>query len=214
MNKINKVVVLTGFNEYGFYHYNPSSEIVSFFKEKEINGFRIKTLDLPVSLRAVKILENVLDRTRPPIVISTGLSPRARKIIVELIASNIVHYPDYPDEDRYNPSLEYISTEKTLMAIPSTLPLNRIKEKCIDRKQLPITFGVSIGTYLCGATAFTVHRYAQITKSIGGFIHIPPSTDFAMRHRLPLTNSLPLSLMIETLECILRVSIDSVRSRY
>jgi len=206
----NRIVLITGFNEYGPYYYNPSSEVASFFGNKEINGFKIETLNLPVSLRAIEILTGALSRVKPSIVLSTGLSPRARKIVIELVASNIVHYPDYLDEDRHKQNLKYLTSEKTLTAIPSTLPLSKIKEECIEKHQLPITFGVSVGTYLCGAVAFTVHKYAQSTNSIGGFIHIPPSTDFTMKHNLDSTNSLPLSLVIEAVECIVKVAIGSI----
>ncbi|ABM81432.1 pyrrolidone-carboxylate peptidase [Hyperthermus butylicus] len=196
-------VLVTGFMVFAGYQFNPSEWIAATLDGQVIEGYRVHSLVLPVSLRrALPILKEHLETLKPQVVLGLGLAPRARKVTVELVAVSLAHYPDYPDEDGYRADLQLLDNGG-LRTYTTRIPLEAVR--ACRGKGYPVTVSVSVGTYLCNAVAYAIHRYAHHNNAIGGFLHLPPTTELAHRHGL--TNTTPLWLELETVKCILRETI-------
>lgn len=200
-----KIIFLTGFSNYDRYYINPSGEIVEFLNGSYIDDYKIHGLVLPVSITsAPKILINYLNTLKPDIVLGLGLSPKAKNIIIELVSANIAHFPDYKDIDG-NTAWMKLFDHNNLNVLPTRLPIFKIMESCCKNKGFKISIGISIGTYLCNIIGYKILRYAHKNSLPGGFIHIPPSTDLALR--LGLNNYMSLKEMLQAIKCILETTI-------
>ena len=205
---MSRKILLTGFSHYGIYYINPSMEIVQKLNGIIFNGFKVHGLVLPVSInKAPKILKDKLRILKPNIVIGLGLAPRARNIIIELASANIAHFPDYKDIDGETAWLKLIGNNR-IEVLSTRLPIFKIMESCCREKGFKISVGLSIGTYLCNIVGYEILRYAHKRSLPGGFIHIPPSTDLALR--LGLNNYIPLKEMIQAIKCILVTTIEEI----
>jgi pyroglutamyl-peptidase len=196
------LILLIGYSVFAGFQINPAEEVVVALNGYEINGLRVKSLVLPVSYRVVKEkLPSMLENEEPAAVIGVGLAPRAIRPILELSASNIASFTARDEEGKML-DLDYIDSVGELRVVKTRIPVENVLSEC-RRRGLEIRPGVSIGTYLCGVAGYIIMRYAWDHNVPGGFIHIPPSTELAMRHRLP--NYMPLGQIIETIRCIIDV---------
>jgi len=192
-------ILLIGYSVFSGFQLNPSEEIITRLDGASINGYRVMGLVLPVSYRYVQgTLPRILEEERPDIVLGIGLAPRAIRPVIELVASNVASFR-IRDEDGALVGYEYVAGSG-LEAVRTTLPVSIVLDEC-RRRGLDIAAGVSIGTYLCGIAGYYIMKYAEVRKRIGGFIHIPPSTELAMRHGL--RNYVSLSTLFETIKCVL-----------
>jgi pyroglutamyl-peptidase len=198
-------ILVSGFTVYGGFQLNPSEEIARMLNGSVIGGCRVESVVLPVSLRkAPRMLAEKLESLKPSLALGLGLSPRARKVTLELAAVSVAHYPDYPDEDGYKAFYEPLPGAHGLEALETRLPLPDVLSEC-SRRNLPLTASLSAGTYLCNAVAYTIHRYAVENKVPGGFLHLPPTTELQLRHNLP--HSIPLNIQAETVKCVIETSL-------
>jgi len=194
-----KKILLIGYSVFSGFQLNPSEEIVTRLDGANINGYSVKGLVLPVSYRYVQTtLPRMLEEERPDIALGIGLAPRATRPVIELVASNVASFR-IRDEDGALVGYEYVAGNG-LEAVRTTLPVSSVLDEC-RRRDLNVAVGVSIGTYLCGIAGYYIMKYAETYRRIGGFIHIPPSTELAMRHGL--RNYVPLSTLLETIKCVL-----------
>ncbi|BES81696.1 hypothetical protein [Pyrodictium abyssi] len=203
------VALVAGFTVFAGLQFNPAEEIARRLDGATIGGLRVHALVLPVSLRrALPLLEERLRALRPRVALGLGLSPRAGKVTLELAAVSLAHYPDTPDEDGHRAVLEPLDAGGP-RAYTTRIPLEAART--CSEKGHPVTVGLSAGTYLCNAAAYTIHRYAHRHGAAGGFLHLPPSTELAHRHHLePAT---PLWLQLETVKCILEETIRHTTQR-
>jgi len=203
-----KNILLTGFTYYGSYYYNPSEEAIEVFNETIfMKKYRVVGVKLPVShSRASKLLMRYLEKYKPDLVIGLGLSPRIRELVLELVATNIVHH-ETPDIDGETKWIEYIEGEE-LKVLHTRLPYKVILKECRKKRSLPITINTSIGQYLCNHIAYLIHKYSWKKHKIGGFIHIPPHTRLALRNKL--TNYQPFNTITDTLKCIIETTLNTM----
>jgi len=194
-----KKILLIGYSVFSGFQLNPSEEIITRLDGADINGYRVEGLLLPVSYRYVQgTLPRILEEEQPDIALGIGLAPRATRPVIELVASNVASFR-ISDDGGALVGYEYVAGSG-LEAVRTTLPVSSILDEC-RRRGLDIVAGVSIGTYLCGIAGYYIMKYAETHKRIGGFIHIPPSTELAMRHGL--RNYVSLSILLEIIKCVL-----------
>ncbi len=200
-------VLLLGFSLFNGYHYNTCEEVVNILRDTELMGFKIIGIVVPVSLSYIRQrVVSFLEELRPSIVIGLGMAPKATSILIELGATNIAYF-DIPDVDEYKARGEELYTSQPLV-VETSLPVKEILIECMERKQLKIRPSLSTGTYLCNALAYTIMSYAKRYGVIGGFLHIPPHTDYAMR--MKLENYLPLYEIVEAIKCVINTCIKKL----
>jgi len=198
-------ILVTGFSLYNGYLYNPTTQIVEDLNGTVINGILIEGMVLPVSFRrAIPMLKSVLEERKPAIVLGLGFAPSASQVVLELAAANLAFF-QIPDADGYKAEGEEIEHENELV-VEARLPVKKIIDSCIKAQRLPLVPSVSIGTYLCNAVGYTVMSYAARYGAIGGFLHIPPTTDIAMR--LNIRTSIPYREVFESVLCVLKTCVD------
>jgi len=205
-----RTVLLVGFSQYGSYFYNTSEEVVRALHGRIVRGFKVEGVVLPVSLRVVRsVLPKILDEIKPGVVIGTGLNPSARRIILELAASSVLSFQT-PDVDGCTTQFELLDGD--IRVVRTSLPVKRIVEECTLKRGLPLAPSLGIGSYLCNAAGFIIMDYAERNRAVGGFIHLPPHTDLAMR--IGLGFSLPLSMILKSLECVLEVTLEEHSKKF
>ena len=203
-------ILVTGFSIFDNYLYNPTSQIVEDINGAVVNGIVVEGVVLPVSFKhVVSTLRAILEERRPAIVVGLGFAPRASRVILEIASTNIAYFQT-PDIDGYlAEGIEIESGEK--LVVETSIPLKDVVEYCTKSLRLPIVLGMSIGTYLCNTAAYIIMSYAKRYNAIGGFLHIPPTTDISMRLRLP--TSLPYREVLDAILCVLRVCVDHARRK-
>jgi len=201
-------ILVTGFGVFDNYLYNPTSQIVEDINGAVVNGIVVEGVVLPVSFKhVVSTLRAILEERRPAIVVGLGFAPRASRVILEIASTNIAYFQT-PDIDGYlAEGIEIESGGK--LVVETKIPLREVVEHCVKALRLPVVPGMSIGTYLCNTAAYIIMSYAERYNAIGGFLHIPPTTDISMRLRLP--NSLPYREVLNSILCVLRICIDYAR---
>lgn len=199
-------VAITGFNYYDKYWFNPSGEAARMLDGSEIRGFTIKAFILPVSLRFVRErLPALLNDLKPSIAIGLGLAPSTRESIVELASINRVSFQK--DVDNYSVLYDEIIPGSPTV-VQSTLPIDRILQKCRLEKDLRIKPGFGAGLFLCNVAAYIIMKYGVDNNIPAGFIHIPPSTINMLRRETE--HGVPLNEIIDSVKCVIEATIESL----
>ncbi len=207
MPNASNTILVTGFSYYRRYVYNVSGQVAEDLDGASIGGFRVVGLVLPVSLRrALPMLRGALEEYRPVVAVSTGLHPGANAVLLELAAANTAYFST-SDVDGYRAKLDPLEPGGPPV-VSTGLPVKMVVEECAERRGLRLKPSVSIGTYLCNAAGYTVMSYAARAGVPGGFLHLPPSTDIAMK--LGLRNMLPYSEILEAVRCVAEVAVEAL----
>ncbi|MET1102069.1 MAG: hypothetical protein ABWW69_06315, partial [Pyrodictiaceae archaeon] len=157
--------------------------------------------------RVKHIVPNILRRIDPSIVVGVGLNPSLDTVVVEAASVNIASFR-IKDEDGYKADFEAI-IEKGPLVEATTMPLKEIYEECTVKRRLRIRVGATIGTYLCNTLGYIIMNWAKRNNKVGGFLHIPPDTDLAMR--LGLEHYMSLNEIIEAVKCAIESSVKNAK---
>lgn len=160
------MIILTGFETYGKYSYNLSSEIVKNFKEK-LDNYLIKKVILPVAWKqSIKLYKDIILKieNNPKLVILLGIHSN-KSISIEKFAWNFALGND--TENRVKFGLIRLCSK---LSIKTILDLKKIYSLLRDRMKIRIS--LYPGFYLCNylyywALYLSNKRYPII------FLHIP-----------------------------------------
>jgi len=204
-----KTILITGFNYFDKYWFNPSGEVAKLLNDYEIWGFRVKSVVLPVSLKYVKqYLPMLLNDLKPLIAIGLGLAPLARECLVELASVNRASFQK--DNENYCTLYEEILPDSPFV-VSTTLPIYRILHKCRLEKGLPIKPGFGTGLFLCNAVAYILMKYGVDNNLPSGFIHIPPSTINMLRGETQ--HGVSLNEIVECVKCVIEATIEDFNEK-
>ena len=90
----NTTVLVTGFGPFSTYDINPSQLIAEELDGQYIDEVKIIGLVLPVDFDfSIENITKAIANYTPKVLISTGLSPRAKKMNVEKVGINLKMYP-------------------------------------------------------------------------------------------------------------------------
>ena len=160
------MIILTGFERYGKYSYNLSSEIVRNFKDK-LDEYLIKKVILPVAWKkSIDLYKEILLRVEknPKLVILLGIYSN-NSISIENIAWNFAIGNDIENKVKFGPirlcSTLYIKTDLDLKKIYSIL-----------RDKIKIQISNSPGLYLCNYLYYWALYLSNKSYPVI-FIHIP-----------------------------------------
>ena len=204
-----RTILLTGFEPFGGERINPSQEIVRALDGEIIHGHRVVGAVLPVAFaKAPLLLDALIERHRPEIVLALGLAGGRGELSFERIAVNLVD-ARIADNDGLQPI-----DEAVVIGAPgayfSTLPVKAI-EAHLRALGIPATASLSAGSYVCNQVFFGLaHLLAtQYPTARGGFVHVPWLPEqAALRGSQP---SMALTTMIDGVRAAIECSMATRR---
>jgi pyroglutamyl-peptidase len=164
------VILLSGFEPFGGDKINASWEVVKTFEGRELDGYRIKTVLLPVVYDEMeKPLLDAIKANHPAIVISFGVGTPV--VQIETVARNSYH-PQKPLDNKSLPPPREAIVPGAPAEIPTALPADKILNALKDAK-IGAQLSKDAGGYLCNECFY---RLVQTNLKIAarGFIHVPP----------------------------------------
>lgn len=103
-----KRAILTGFEPFGEYKYNPVQDTAVEFNKKILGDLEIIGLVLPCTYYgAFDLLSKKIDEFSPDIILGSGLASRIKRIRIETVGRNVMN-GKYPDADGRQPDNEPI----------------------------------------------------------------------------------------------------------
>lgn len=204
-------VLLFGYSYYDKYYLNPAEEIVKNLHGLIVDGYVLEGMVLPVSVKKVMniVAREIMHRDDVVLVIGLGMSPIIDSPVLELAFTNIMFF-NKPDIDGNIYRFIKIIDDGPFV-VTTNLPFKEIYEHC-NNIGAGIRPGLSSGTYLCNILGYLIAYYTRMRGIKGGFIHVPPHTDLAMKLRL--TNYRSLNLMIDTIICTIKASLEIIEKTF
>lgn len=201
-------ILLTGFAPFAGESINPSWEAVKKLTGKQVSGHLIQTCQLPcVFGKALTVLKAQLAEHAPSLCIAVGLASGSVDIRVERIAINI-NDASIPDNDGNQPVEEPILTNGPA-AYFSTLPCKKIVST-LHEQGIPASVSNTAGTYVCNHVMYgLLHEFAQGTKHLGGFIHVPWLPEQAVHHAKGA--SMTVDMVVKALEIAINISLNTLK---
>ncbi|MBV9750349.1 MAG: pyroglutamyl-peptidase I, partial [Acetobacteraceae bacterium] len=190
-------IVVTGFEPWEHGTENPTLEILDQLDSSNDVEGELTTMRLPVdSTKLDALVDAMLERVRPDVWISLGLSPGLAVIGVERIAGNVLDFP-IPDNAGHQPAGQPVFADGPA-AYFATLPIKAIAFGLRD-VGIPAKISNSASTYGCNQMMYTVlHKVAcKGMATRAGFIHVPASPSLAAKQTYPLVEmpSMAVDLM-------------------
>ena len=158
-NNIN--VLLTGFEPFGPYGYNPVQDTTNFFDWKSLGKIKIKWIVLSSIYDAFTEIEWYIKENQPDIILSTWLASRVNGIRIETVGTNIRH-SDYADA-KWN----LIRNEKLEKNWPEKIFLNTQAKKLFDlleRNNIPAEISNDAEWFICNDIIYQTARYIEKNK--------------------------------------------------
>ncbi len=182
MAQLNKTILLTGYEPFDRFSYNPSGVIALALDGHEVGaGYTVRGAVLPVDCEQMPgLLTDLWEQERPAFVVGLGLAFGETGIRLERLGHNWLAIKS-PDNGGHTRPGELI-TEGAPAAYFSPLPLKEITEALLE-KGLPAYLSDHAGTHLCNMLLFTaLHRVAQTPGDPTGcgFIHLPGTPELAV----------------------------------
>jgi pyroglutamyl-peptidase len=184
-------IIITGFEPFGGYKYNPTQVSTEYFNKIEIvSGIKVIGRVLPCTyFGAFQILSKVMNQEKPDAVISTGLSSSVKGVRIETTFHNLMN-GKYPDADGLSPNglpiWDSPHAKDFLLATANNIYLANI----LKQNEIPVEISIDADTFICNSLGY------QTTKKIlsnsfplikNMFIHIPWTDDYKDKIKLEPT---------------------------
>jgi len=175
-------VLLTGFDPFGGERENPSQQIARALHGKRIAGHRIVGTTLPTEFdRSLRVLDDLLRKYKPELVIAIGQAGGRDAISLERVAINLID-ARIPDNAGAQP-VDQPVIRNAPDAYFSTLPIKAMLQ-ALTGAGIPAALSQTAGTFVCNQVFFGLaHRLARRKRRVpGGFVHVPYLPPQAARH--------------------------------
>ncbi len=166
-------ILLTGFRPFGGAAVNPSELAVRALDGEHSPDAPLHTAILPVTYSdAVPTLLDAIARTRPDIVLATGLSGSRADVAVETLAINLDDARIADNNGERRRGVPIIAGGPA--SYPATLPTTSIM-RAICAAGIPAVLSSNAGTFLCNNVFYRLCHLAATSHPglRAGFIHLP-----------------------------------------
>jgi pyroglutamyl-peptidase len=178
------VAILTGFEPFGPYKFNPTQDIAKEFDGQSIGEVKVRGIVLPASYtRAYDILLDAIKQEKANIVLSSGLASTVRGIRLEAVGRNNMQ-SKYPDCDGRMPQNEKISITGALEYYTNTSTINLAT--CLQEAGIDSETSSNADTYICNSLLYQVSQAIR-EESLPvkfAFFHTPWTRDYLDRINL------------------------------
>ncbi len=200
-----KKVILTGFQPFGPYKFNPVEESTKYFDKKLLKGNKIKGIVLPCTyFGAFKILKEAVEELNPDHILSTGLASSVRGIRFETTGINRME-GKYPDAEGYSPKgiplipggKESIKTNSDNLYLSQILSNNGIKTEISNNADY----------FICNSLIYLTSNFLQNNKPeiMNTFIHVPWTENYKSKIKLePHKVMIPKRELQDSIETIIQ----------
>lgn len=164
-------LLLTGFAPFGGETLNPSWEAVCRLDGERLGDLTVVAAQLPTEFgAALRVLDELLERHRPTLVVAVGQAGGRAELSLERIAIN-VDDARIPDNAGRQPIDEPVVAGGPA-AYFSTLPIKAMTRVLRDAG-IPAAVSQTAGTFVCNHVFYGLQHRLQGSGVRGGFIHIP-----------------------------------------
>jgi len=174
-----KRAILTGFEPFGNYPFNPTQDLVKFYNGTTVNGIEIVGLVLPCSYaRSFQVLSAEMDRLAPDMILETGFVSGALRIRLEAVGRNQMYHDRYADADGRRPDHEpivsggkpYYRTNADNVALMIAL----------QEAGIPAEISIDADRFVCNALIYqTARRIEEEGLPIRhAYFHTPATEDY------------------------------------
>ena len=164
-------LLLTGFAPVGGETLNPSWEAVRRLDGERLGDLTVVAAQLPTEFgAALRVLDELLERHRPTLVVAVGQAGGRAELSLERIAIN-VDDARIPDNAGRQPIDEPVVAGGPA-AYFSTLPIKAMTRVLRDAG-IPAAVSQTAGTFVCNHVFYGLQHRLQGSGVRGGFIHIP-----------------------------------------
>jgi pyroglutamyl-peptidase len=200
-------VLLSGFDPFGGESLNPSLDVVRrLHGSRSASGAPIVACELPTEFgRAIDVLGQAIERTRPSLVIALGQAASRQEVSVERVAINV-------DDARIADNAGCQPIDEPVIdggptAYFSTLPIKSIVA-ALHKAGIAAGVSQSAGTFVCnhlfyGLCHLIATRWPEVR---GGFIHLPRLPEQATRFPGG-RRGMPLQTMVDAVQIAIATSL-------
>lgn len=168
-----KQIIVTGFQPFGPYEFNPVEESTKYFDGKQVDEYNIKGIVLPCTyFGAFQNLKEAIAEINPEAIISTGLSSSVKGIRFEKTGRNNMN-GKYADDEGYSPNnVPIIRGGKEFLNTNSS---NHTLANILHNKGIPTEVSTNADNFICNSLIYLTSHYLQTTNSNtkNAFIHVP-----------------------------------------
>ena len=180
-----KRAILTGFEPFGNYPFNPVQDSTREYDGRTVNGIEIAGIVLPCSYaRSFQVLSAEMDRLSPDIILETGFSSGVPGIRLEAAGYNMMFHDRYADADGRSPDHEHI--------VSGGKPYYRTNADnvalliALQEAGIPAEISVDPDRFICNAliyqTARRIHEEGLPIRH--AYFHTPATDDYRDRPEL------------------------------
>jgi pyroglutamyl-peptidase len=194
-------ILVTGFEPFSGEKINPSFEAVKKLPNYIGNAQIIKASIPTIFRKSIEVLDELIVKEKPEIVICVGQAGGRYEITVERVAINIDD-ANIPDNEGNNPK-DKVIFEDGENAYFSNLPIKKMVEE-IKNCNIPASISNSAGTFVCNhlmyGLLYLINKKYKNMK--GGFIHVPylPQQVFNKKN----VPSMSLDNIVQALVCSIK----------
>ncbi|HOI42303.1 MAG TPA: hypothetical protein PK523_05095 [Elusimicrobiales bacterium] len=199
-----KKILVTAFEPFGGRTENPTLRVLETLRAPR--GARLFKARLPVKGKAAgKKIESLLSRLEPDLLLSLGLAAGEAAIRVERFGLNIADY-GIKDNAGWNPQGEKLDPAGPA-AYAVTVDPSKLAAAC-RRAGAPAYVSNHAGGYVCNTLMYRAMRAIDKTglRTRYAFIHIPVSTEMALKEKpgRNISPSLSLALMAAAVQSAIK----------
>ena len=205
MSRTPKALV-TGFDPFGGESENPSQQIAQTLHGEVIAAHRIVGAILPTQFGAAPaVLEKLIARHRPALVLALGQAGGRDGISLERVAVNLID-ARIPDNTGAQP-VDVCIVDNAANAYFSTLPVKAMLQR-LRAAGVPAALSQTAGTFVCNQVFYALMHALRRRRARGGFVHVPYLPEQAARHAG--TPSMPLDAMVGAVRLCLETALTTI----
>lgn len=175
-----KKVIITGFEPFGNYKYNPTQELAESYDTLHSGHVHVTGLVLPCTYYGgFQKLKEVMDKEKPDAIISTGLSFSVGGIRFETRFRNKME-SKYADADNYQPKGLRINVKEDAQAFFETNADVRHLREVLLREKIDTEVSIDANTFICNSLAYLTMQKI-VTEGLHTrfmFLHTPWTDDY------------------------------------
>jgi len=187
-----KKVILTGFEPFGDYKFNPTQESALFFNSLgEISGIKVIGIVLPCTyFGAFQFLCKVINQEKPNAIISTGLASSVKGVRIETTFHNVMN-GKYPDANGMKPDSLPIWNKPRAKDFLIATANNIYLANVLQQNEIPVELSINADAFICNSLGYLISKKILKDSSWSPvknmFIHVPWTDDYKNRINLEST---------------------------